>query len=73
MRSSTTVAAMAVFAATRVISVMTFAFLLPYGQFRKIHGIWAFLTRDDDAAWYANIAQHGYPRSEIGFFHFYPG
>jgi hypothetical protein len=71
--SSTTVAAMAVFAATRVISLMTLAFLKPYGNFRNIHGIWAFLTRDDDAAWYANIAQHGYPRSEIGFFHFYPG
>lgn len=73
MRSSTTVAAMVVFAATRVISLMTFALLLPYGHFRKIHGIWGFLTREDDAAWYANIAQHGYPRSEVGFFHFYPG
>jgi hypothetical protein len=73
MRSSTTVAAMVVFAATRVISLITFAFLLPYGHFRNIHGIWAFLTRDDDAAWYATIAQHGYPRSEVGFFHFYPG
>lgn len=74
MRSSTMVAAMVVFAATRVISLMTFAFLLPYGHFRKIHGgIWGFLTKDADAAWYANIAQHGYPRSDIAFFHFYPG
>ncbi len=65
---------MAVFAATRVISLMTFAFLLPHGHFRKIHGgIWSFLTRDADATWYAKIAEHGYPRSEIGFFHFYPG
>jgi hypothetical protein len=65
---------MVVFAVTRVISLMTFAFLLPHGHFRKIHGgIWSFLTRDADAAWYANIAQHGYPRSEIAFFHFYPG
>jgi len=74
MRSSTTAWAMAVFAATRVISLMTFAFLLPHGHFRKIHGgIWHYLTKGADAAWYADIAQHGYPRSEIGFFHFYPG
>jgi hypothetical protein len=73
MLASTTVAAMVVFAATRVISLMTLAFLLPYGHFRHIHGIWNFLTRYDDASWYANIAQHGYPRSYIGFFHFYPG
>jgi len=73
MLSSTTAAAMAVFAATRVISVITLVYLRPYGHFRNIHGIWAFLTRYDDASWYANIAQHGYRRSEIGFFHFYPG
>jgi hypothetical protein len=74
MRSSTTAWAMAVFAATRVISLMAFAFLLPHGHFREIHGgIWSFLTKDADAGWYADIAQHGYPRSEIGFFHFYPG
>jgi len=73
MLSSTTVAAMVVFAATRVISLMTLVLLLPHGHFRNIHGAWAFLSRYDDASWYANIAQHGYPRSEIGFFHFYPG
>jgi hypothetical protein len=74
MRSSTTAWAMAIYAATRVISVITFAFLLPHGHFRRIHSdIWGFLTRHDDAAWYANIAQHGYPQSGPGFFHFYPG
>lgn len=73
IRSSTMVAAMVVFAATRVISLMTFAFLLPYGHFRELHGVRDFLTFEDDAAWYAHIAQHGYPRSKIGFFHFYPG
>jgi hypothetical protein len=65
---------MVVFAATRVISLVTFAFLQPHGHFRRIHGgVWGFLTRDADAAWYANIAQHGYPRTDIAFFHFYPG
>lgn len=73
LRSSTTLAAMVVFAATRLISLITFAFLLPYGHFHRLNGIWVFLTRDDDAAWYANIAQHGYPRSGIALFNFYPG
>jgi hypothetical protein len=73
MRSSTTVAAMVVFAATRVISLVTFAILLPHDHFRNIRGIWSFLSRYDDAAWYANIAQHGYPLAKTGFFHFYPG
>jgi hypothetical protein len=73
MRSSTMVAAMAVFAATRVISLLTFVLLSPHGHFRRLHALSGFLTKDDDAAWYAKIAQHGYPPSDIAFFHFYPG
>jgi len=73
MRSSTVFAAVVVFAATRLISLMTFALLLPYGRFRSLHSIWGFLTQEDDAAWYANIAEHGYRVSEVGQFNFYPG
>jgi len=75
LRSSPTAIAMAVYAATRVISIWAFALLLPLRGFRAIRsaGIWAYLTTDSDAAWYANIAQHGYRLSAPGTFHFYPG
>ena len=73
--SSTTAIAMAVYAATRIISVCTIAPLLPFRGFRHIRpgGIWIYLTRDSDAAWYSSIAQHGYRASAPGTFHFYPG
>jgi hypothetical protein len=74
-RSSTAAIAMAVYAATRIISVWTFAVLLPLRGFRAIRaeGIWSYLTRSSDAAWYATVAQHGYQASSPGTFHFYPG
>jgi hypothetical protein len=74
--SSTTAIAIAVYAATRVIALYTFLFLLPLRGFRPIRrswGIWAYLTRSSDASWYATIAEHGYPHSAPGTFHFYPG
>jgi hypothetical protein len=74
--SSTTVIAMAVYAATRLISLWAFLLLLPQRRFRLIRqagGIWTFLTRNSDAAWYATIAEHGYQHSAPGTFHFYPG
>jgi hypothetical protein len=76
LRSSTTAIAMAVYAATRIISVWTFWLLLPQREFRVIRrdgGIWPYLTRDDDASWYSRIAEHGYQHSAPGTFHFYPG
>jgi hypothetical protein len=75
--SSTTVMAMAAYAATRVISVWTFAFLLPLRSFRAIRsgpgGMWGYLVRSSDGAWYTRIAEHGYQLSAPGTFHFYPG
>jgi hypothetical protein len=76
LRSSTTVIAMAVYAATRPISVCTFWVLLPHGRFRAIRrsgGIWNYLTNSSDAGWYTRIAEHGYQQSAPGTFHFYPG
>jgi hypothetical protein len=76
LSSSTTATAMAVYAATRVISVFAFLYLLPLRGFRPIRrywGIWKYLTRSSDAGWYTAIAQHGYPHSAPGTFHFYPG
>jgi hypothetical protein len=76
LRSSTTAIAMAVYAATRIISVWTFWLLLPQREFRVIRrdgGIWPYLTRDADASWYTRIAEHGYQHSVLGTFHFYPG
>jgi hypothetical protein len=74
--SSTTGIAMAVYAATRIISVWTFLLLLPQPGFRLIRrsgGIWTYLTRSSDAGWYTSIAEHGYQHSAPGAFHFYPG
>jgi Mannosyltransferase (PIG-V) len=76
LRSSTTVIAMGVYAATRIISLWTFLLLLPQRGFRPIRragGIWRFLTHSSDAGWYATIAEHGYQHSAPGTFHFYPG
>jgi len=75
LRSSTTAIAMAVYAATRIISVWTFWLLVPLHGFRPIRrlGLWAYLTRSSDAGWYVTIAEHGYPHSAPGTFHFYPG
>ena len=76
MRSSTTAIAMAVYAATRIISVCTFWLLLRQHGFRPIRrsgGIWTYLTRSSDAGWYSTIAEHGYQHSAPGTFHFYPG
>jgi len=76
LRSSTTAIAMAVYAATRIISVFTFWLLLPQHGFRPIHrsgGIWNYLTGSSDAGWYSRIAEHGYQNSAPGTFHFYPG
>lgn len=74
--SSATGIALAVYAATRIISVWTFWLLLPQRGFRLLRrsgGIWTYLTRSSDAGWYTSIAEHGYPRSAPGTFHFYPG
>jgi len=75
LRTSTTAIAMAVYAATRIVSVWTFGLLLPLRSFHGLRsaGIWAFLTSDSDAAWYSKIAQHGYQLSAPGTFHFFPG
>jgi len=73
--SSTTAIAMAVYAATRIISVWTFWLLMPLRGFRPIRrsGLWTYLTRLSDASWYSTIAEHGYQHSAPGTFHFYPG
>jgi hypothetical protein len=76
LRSSTTAISITVYAATRIVSVWVFALLLPQPGFRAIRragGIWAYLTRSSDAGWYSVIAEHGYPHSAPGTFHFYPG
>jgi hypothetical protein len=76
LRSSTTVIAMAVYAATRIISVWAFLLLLPQREFRPIrraYGIWNYLTQSSDARWYTTIAAHGYQHSAPGTFDFYPG
>lgn len=75
-RSSAPVIAMAVYAAIRIISVLTIVFLLPYRSFRPLRahgGLWNYLTTSSDAGWYATIAEHGYRASAPGTFHFYPG
>jgi hypothetical protein len=74
--SSTTAIAMAVYAGTRIISLLTFWLLLPQRGFRAIRrswGIWSYLTRSSDAGWYSRIAEHGYQHSAPGSFHFFPG
>lgn len=74
--SSPTAIAMAVYAATRIISVWTFWLLLPQRRFRgtrRLGGIWNYLSRSSDAGWYQRIAEHGYQHSAPGTFHFYPG
>lgn len=74
LRSSTMVIAMAVYLATRIISAWVFALLLPLRSFHVFHGgVWGYLTRSSDAAWYSRIAEHGYQASAPGTFHFYPG
>ena len=76
LASSTTAIAIGVYAATRIISVWAFLYLLPQRSFRPIRrdfGIWNYLTRSSDAFWYSTIAQHGYQHSAPGTFHFYPG
>ncbi len=76
LRSSTTAIAMAVYAATRIISVWAFWLLLTQRGFRAIRrsgGIWIYLTRSSDAGWYSGIAEHGYQHSAPGTFHFFPG
>jgi hypothetical protein len=76
LRSSTTAIAVAVYLATRVISVWTFSVLLPLPSFRSIRsswGIWKYLTASSDAGWYSRVAEHGYQLSSPGSFHFYPG
>ena len=74
--SSPTAIAMAVYAATRIISVWTFWLLLPHRRFRGtrgLRGIWIYLSRSSDAGWYSRIAEHGYQHSAPATFHFYPG
>jgi Gpi18-like mannosyltransferase len=75
LRSSTTAIAIAVYLGIRIISLRTFGVLLPLRSFHAIRaaGIWSYLTRNSDAAWYSRIAQHGYQLSAPGTFHFYPG
>jgi hypothetical protein len=75
LRSSTIVIAMAVYAATRIISVWAFLLLLPQRRFGLIRrlGIWNYLAHSSDAGWYATIAEHGYQHSAPGSFDFYPG
>lgn len=73
--SSTSAAAMAVYAATRVISLLTYGLLLPLRRFRnpRVRHVWPFLSHGWDANWYARIAVHGYQQSDPATFHFYPG
>jgi hypothetical protein len=72
--SSLPAAAMAVFAATRLITLFTVVYLLPLGEFRKIHrSLWGWMTSTFDSNWYAFIAAHGYPRAGVGLFKFFPG
>jgi hypothetical protein len=72
--SSMPAAAMAVFAATRLITLVTVVYLLPLGEFRRIHrSPWGWMVRTFDSNWYAFIAAHGYPRSGVGLYKFFPG
>jgi len=76
LRSSTTAIAMAVYAATRIISVWTYLLVMPlrgFRQVRRVWSLWTYLTRSSDAGWYSRIAEHGYQHSATGTFHFYPG
>ena len=72
--SSMPAAAMAVFAATRLITVFTAAYLLPLREFRSLHtSLWGWMTGTFDSNWYAIIAAHGYPSGGVGLFKFFPG
>jgi hypothetical protein len=74
LRSSTSAAAMAVFLATRVIAVVTGAYLLQLHAFRRIHDtIWTWMSSAWDSYWYAGIAAHGYSPHTPGDYHFFPG
>ncbi|HUA29470.1 MAG TPA: mannosyltransferase family protein [Streptosporangiaceae bacterium] len=72
--SSMPAAAMGVFAATRVITLFTAAYLLPQREFRPLHSsLWGWMTGTFDSNWYAFIAAHGYPGHAVGTFKFFPG
>jgi hypothetical protein len=72
--SSMPAAAMGVFAATRLITVFTVAYLLPLREFRSLHtSLWGWMTGTFDSNWYAVVAAHGYPSSDVGALKFFPG
>lgn len=69
---------MAVFAATRLIAMVTAAYLLPLGEFRVIHrSLWGWMVNTFDGDWYAIVAAHGYPTTDVipkaGLFKWFPG
>jgi hypothetical protein len=71
-------AAMAVFAASRLITVFTAVYLLPLGEFRSIHrSLWGWMVHSFDSNWYAIVAAHGYPSTDAmakaGLFKWFPG
>jgi hypothetical protein len=56
-------AAVLVFAATRVLAVLTTATLLHHGRFAAIHeSLWSWMTKYWDGSFYEAIAAHGYAR-----------
>jgi hypothetical protein len=72
--SSMPAAAMGVFAATRLITVFTVAYLLPLREFRSLHtSLWGWMTGTFDSNWYAAVAAHGYPSGDVGALKFFPG
>jgi hypothetical protein len=75
--SSLPAQAMAVFAATRLISLFTAACLLPLGEFRSIHrSLWGWMVAAFDSNWYATVAAQGYPTTDViakaGLFKWFP-
>jgi hypothetical protein len=76
--SSMPARAMAVFAATRLITVFTAAYLLSLREFHWIHrSLWGWMVSKFDSNWYSIIAAHGYPTTDpmakAGLFKFFPG
>jgi hypothetical protein len=78
-QSSLSAGAVAVFAATRVIALVTVAWLAQHRLFRSAGiQLWSFLARGYDGGWYERLAAHGYPlgsaaRAQPALFHFFPG
>jgi hypothetical protein len=76
LRSRTAVAALLVYAATRILEVATAALLLGHDRFRAIHqSLWGWMTRGFDGGWYEAIAAHGYSHALVlkGAYMWFPG